>query len=54
MPVLMIMVLWAMAIVLINYFDKDGETLEISLVLLPGLPVLFLIGFLTGPATNFT
>lgn len=54
MPVLMIMVLWTMAIVLVNYFDKAGETLEISLVLLPGLPVLFVIGLLTGPAVNLT
>lgn len=54
MPVLMLLVLWAGLIVWLQYVDTDGETLEITLCLLPGIPVLMAIAYLTGPATSFT
>lgn len=54
MPVLMMLVLWAGVIVWLQYIDRHGETLEITLCLVPGIPVLMAIAYLTGPAVNFT
>lgn len=52
LPLIMAIAL-TFGLIVISAIDKRGETLEVSLVLLPGIPVLFLIAFLTGPGGSF-
>ena len=44
---------FAFGAIVVSAIDKNGETLEISLFLVAGIPFLFLIAFLTGPGGSF-